>query len=381
MSSQALHVAATGQILLAMTLVLVVTIACICALRPIATLTGWVDRPSARKRHNGDIPLIGGVSMFLGLSVGVIYCAHVMTTFELTLFSTAATIAIISTIDDRFDLSARLRLLVQIAVVLVMVQMSGTHIHTLGTYFGHDFVLGWLGIPFTVIAVAGLLNAFNMMDGLDGLCGTLGIVSIAFVTTQHGINLHTLLLAVMLGAGLIPYLAFNLGVFGKRHKIFMGDAGSMTLGYIVAWSLIYSSQSVVDSVMPATVLWFVAIPVMDAVTVMLSRVLRGKSPLSPGRGHIHHILQRAGLGPRWSLLVIVSTAIILALMGKLLEHVGPIISLLLFMVMVVTYAIVRIMALKALDEDHPANVTMPQSRVAVQLITSIVDTQLHHPGK
>lgn len=345
--------AAEGQIFFALALALIVTTACVFVLRPVAIRTGWVDRPSARKRHDGEVPLIGGMSMFLGMSAGVIFYVRGMTSFELALFGTAAIIALIGAIDDRFDLSARLRMLAQIILILAMVRFTGVHVHTLGTYFGHVLELGWLGVPLTVMAVAGLLNAFNMMDGLDGLCGTLGIVSIVSVTMSHGSgsSFSTLLLTCMMGVGLVPYLAFNLGVFGKRHKIFMGDAGSMTLGYIVAWSLIYISQRTAEPVMPATVLWFVAIPVMDALTVMLSRILRGKSPLSPGRGHIHHILQRAGLGQRKALLILVIVAVILAVAGKLLEQVGPVASLSLFIFMVLVYAIVRIVALIALEDD------------------------------
>ncbi len=345
--------AATGTIYTALAVVFAVTTVSIFALKPIAVRTGWVDRPNARKRHDGDVPLVGGIAIFLGISAGVLCLASRLNQFQLALFASTAVIALIGAIDDRFDISARLRMLVQIVLVLIMVQFTGVHVHTLGTYFGHDFALGWMGIPFTVIAVAGLLNAFNMMDGLDGLCGAMCLISIAAITLLHGVNLSTiaLILACMAGVALLPYLAFNLSVCGKHRKIFMGDAGSMALGFIIAWSLIDASQRADATIMPATVLWLVAVPMMDALTVMLSRILRGKSPLSPGRNHIHHILQRAGLGPRKTLLVLAVTAVILAGVGRLLEQAGATASLMLFILMVAVYAIVRIVALKALDDD------------------------------
>lgn len=347
--------AAEGTIFVALAVVFAVTTASIFLLKPIAVRTGWVDRPSARKRHDGDIPLIGGVAIFLGISAGTICLGPWLTRFQLVLFAATAVIALIGAIDDRFDISARLRMLVQIILVLAMVQFTGVYVHTLGTYFGHEFTLGWMGVPLTVIAVAGLLNAFNMMDGLDGLCGTMGLISIVSLTLLHGADASTvaLILACMAGVGLVPYLVFNLSLCGKHRKIFMGDAGSMALGFIIAWSLIDASQRAVAPIMPATVPWLVAVPMMDALTVMLSRILRGKSPLSPGRNHIHHILQRAGLGPRKTLLTLAVTAVVLASVGKLLEQAGSTASLTLFILMVITYAIVRIVALKALDEDHP----------------------------
>src|SRR5699024_4497013 len=190
------------------------------------------------------------------------------------------------------------------------------------------------------------------------------IISIASIVLLRGADMSasTMLLACMLGVALIPYLAFNLGLFGQRHKIFMGDAGSMALGFIVAWSLIFTSQQAADPMMPATVPWLVAVPVLDALTVMLSRILRGKSPLSPGRGHIHHILLRAGLGPRKSLLVLAGMAVILATVGKLLGRVGPATSLALFILMVVAYAIVRIAVLHVLDEDERAAFAIARRR-------------------
>jgi UDP-GlcNAc:undecaprenyl-phosphate/decaprenyl-phosphate GlcNAc-1-phosphate transferase len=322
-------------------LVACLTAACVSALAiailyRFAESWGLMDRPDERKHHVGQIPLIGGLAAFIGVLAGAVVDgqAHLFTS---ALLATAAVLAVVGALDDRFDLSVRTRLLVQTAAVLTMVAVTGVHIHTLGHLFGKEFELGVFGIPLTVIAVIGLLNAFNMMDGIDGLAGTLALVSIgAIIMYQGQPQWPGVIVLVLLAGALVPYLAVNLGLVGK--KIFLGDAGSMVVGYVLAWTLIHLSQSVPDNELSTIdVLWCVALPMLDTLAVMVRRIREGKSPFKPDRGHIHHMMLRAGLGPRTTLVALVMLAIVLALTGMLTHSLAPGSNLLAFGALTLIY--------------------------------------------
>ncbi|MEI7035765.1 undecaprenyl/decaprenyl-phosphate alpha-N-acetylglucosaminyl 1-phosphate transferase [Fulvimonas yonginensis] len=297
---------------------------------------GLVDRPNERKHHVGHVPLIGGLAAFAGVLAGTLVDgeAHLFTN---SLLATAAVLALVGALDDRFDLSVRTRLLVQTAAVLTMVAVTGVQIHTLGHLFGQEFELGVFGIPLTVVAVIGLLNAFNMMDGIDGLAGTLALVSIgAIIMYQGQPQWPGVVVLVLLAGALVPYLAANLGLVGR--KIFLGDAGSMVIGYILAWTLIHLSQDPkTQELSTIDVLWCVALPVLDTLAVMVRRIREGKSPFKPDRGHIHHMMMQAGLGPRTTLVALVVLAIGLALTGMLTHSLAPGSNLLAFGALTVIY--------------------------------------------
>lgn len=292
----------------------------IVVMRRFAIVLGLVDRPDQRKQHLGDVPLVGGVAIFIGMIAGAA-CYGAFHGFEGTLLETAAVLALLGALDDRFGLSVRDRLLTQTIVILTVISSTGIYIHTLGHIFGHEVVLGWLGVPMTVVAVIGLVNAFNMMDGIDGLAGSLTLVSIAAVvlfaspTPLHGV----IMLLVLLAAATLPYLAVNLGFMGG--KVFLGDAGSTVIGYLLAWALIRLSQIPKTHLSPVDVLWCVALPVFDTLAVMCRRMREGRSPFQPDRGHIHHILLGAGLGPRTTLVALVVLAAVLASIGAIVSSV------------------------------------------------------------
>ncbi|WP_404539876.1 undecaprenyl/decaprenyl-phosphate alpha-N-acetylglucosaminyl 1-phosphate transferase [Dyella agri] len=283
-------------------------------------MLGLVDRPDQRKQHLGEVPLVGGLAIFMGLIVGAA-CYGAFRKFEGTLLETAAVLALLGALDDRFGLSVRDRLLTQTIAILTVIASTGVYVHTLGQIFGHEVALGWLGVPVTVIAVIGLVNAFNMMDGIDGLAGSLTLISIAAVllfalpTPLH----RVVALLALLGAATLPYLAANLGFMGG--KIFLGDAGSTLVGYLLAWALIRMSQIPETHLSPVDVLWCVALPVCDTLSVMYRRMREGQSPFRPDRGHIHHMLLGSGLSPRATLMALVVLAMALASIGAIVSGV------------------------------------------------------------
>lgn len=283
-----------------------------------ADALGLVDWPSKRKKHIGGIPLIGGLSIFVGILAGSLWIDESNGVVTCVL-ATALMLATVGALDDRFNLSVRSRLLVQAAAVIAVAKCTGLEIHTLGYVFGYHLELGVLGLPLTLIAVIGLLNAFNMMDGIDGLAGGLAWVSIASILMYQGLAYWPgITVLLLLAAALLPYLAANLGVVGR--KVFLGDAGSMVIGYLLAWTLINLSESIPPRLSTVDVLWCVALPLLDTLAVMVRRIRTGTSPFKADRGHIHHLLLNAGLSPRATLAILVGLAITFSTLGSITRH-------------------------------------------------------------
>lgn len=306
----------------------------LCVLVPISKPVGLLDYPDDRKRHSFATPLVGGLAIFLGLVAGWIWLGQ-MQRFGNVVLGTAFVLVALGAIDDRYCLRVGVRVIVQIAAVLLVIGTTGAYVHSLGTLDGHELTLGWLGIPFTVFAVIGLINAFNLMDGIDGLAGCLALVStgsIALLGSSHIFTPRNVIV-LLLAAALYPYLLSNLGLLGKKAKVFLGDAGSVVLGYVIAWALIALSQSSPRRISPGLVLWCVGLPVMDTFAVMFRRMKRGVSPFTPDRTHIHHLLMNAGLGPRRTLVYLVAFAVALPFVGAGIHaEFGPIANLIAFAV-------------------------------------------------
>ncbi len=320
------------------------TLAAIFVLIPVANRIGLVDKPQGRKQHVGAIPLIGGISIFIGVALTLSWFGLPQSSHWYYLLC-GGSIVILGVFDDFLDLSVKLRLCAQVVIALVMMYGLQLYVSDLGDLFGFGEVhLGYLGIPFTVIAVIAAINAFNMIDGIDGLAGMLSGVSFVSLTLMMGIGgqLEHAVLPMVLVFAIIPYLLFNLDLIGKgKGKIFMGDAGSMLIGLSVIWLLIIGSQSDSASFRPVTALWIIAVPLMDMVAIMIRRVRKGQSPFMADREHLHHIFLRLGLNSRQSLVVITSLASMLATIGIVGEYLAipDIIMLLLFLLIFAIYSL------------------------------------------
>src|SRR5688572_19731659 len=176
------------------------------ALRPVAIATGLVDVPGGRKRHGVTVPVIGGIAMSIGLGVGSRLIGHPASWAPVLLGVYLLTF--VGTVDDRFDLPANVRLIAQSCAALLVALASGIVITSLGDIFGYHLGLGPVAVPFTILFVVTIVNAFNLIDGLDGLAGglaLLGLVVMAFLSIGT-----PLLPLVMVAAGVVAgYLLFN----------------------------------------------------------------------------------------------------------------------------------------------------------------------------
>jgi UDP-GlcNAc:undecaprenyl-phosphate GlcNAc-1-phosphate transferase len=310
--------------------------------KPIAVDVGLVDKPNARKHHEGQIPLIGGISIFVAvLAASLLWLPN---TLELRMYLIASAMMVfIGALDDKFDLKVRIRIVGQIIIASLMIYGVGGYIASLGNLFGlGNIELGPLGIIFTYFAIIVVINAYNMVDGIDGLVGSLSLntfTAIAILFLMNG-NSGYLTYPLILATATLPYLMFNLGYFKKyTKKIFMGDAGSMFIGLSVIWLLTIGTQGENASFRPVTALWICAIPLMDMLAIVMRRYRKGKSPFKPDRDHLHHILQRAGLSSRQTLLVISIASVVMSLIGVIGEYfqVAESIELALFILMFILY--------------------------------------------
>jgi UDP-GlcNAc:undecaprenyl-phosphate GlcNAc-1-phosphate transferase len=310
--------------------------------KPIAIDVGLVDKPNARKHHNGQVPLIGGISIFAAvLAASLIWLPN---TLELRMYLVASAMMVfIGALDDKFDLKVRIRIVGQIIIASLMIYGVGGYISNLGNLFSFgDIELGPIGIVFTYFAIIVVINAYNMVDGIDGLIGSLSLNTFTAIAILFLISGNTSYLSypLILATATLPYLIFNLGFFKSySKKIFMGDAGSMFIGLSVIWLLTIGTQGESASFRPVTALWICAIPLMDMLAIVMRRYRKGKSPFKPDRDHLHHILQRAGLSSRQTLVVISIASALMSILGVLGEYfqVAESIELALFVLMFILY--------------------------------------------
>ncbi len=281
-----------------------VTFFLIPGIRPVACFVGLVDKPGGRKKHDGLIPLTGGISIFAGMVVSVLLSSE-STDFIRVLVIGSAMMVAVGAFDDRYDISPRFRLIAQLLIAMLFTYGLGVKITSLGDLLGLGPIeLGFVASTFTVLCIMALVNAFNMLDGVDGLVGTIsGISFIGLSLLLHRVGSNDLAaVCLCLSFSIFAFLIYN--VFGSPmrrgfSKVFMGDAGSMFLGLALAVLLVKSSQikgyGQSIAVNPVGVLWFVLLPITDMATTIFRRLKRGRSPLAPDRTHIHHILLRSGL--------------------------------------------------------------------------------------
>jgi len=277
--------------------------------RKAAKLIGLVDHPHGRKQHKDVTPLAGGIALCITLLYLLFHNPNLLANSSLYAMSIIF-LTTVGAIDDKYDIHYSIRFAVQAILSIAMMALGGIELNNLGNIFGFgEIYLGGWGYLITTVAVIAAINAFNMVDGIDGLLGCLSIVtfgSLALIINNDGQQtLAYFCLAIVVS--ILPYILLNLGALGRKRKVFMGDAGSMLVGFTVVWVLLLSSQNgKTPPLQPVTALWLISVPLMDMVTLTIRRIQRGDSPFKPDREHLHHLFQNLGLTPRQTLVVIIA---------------------------------------------------------------------------
>jgi UDP-GlcNAc:undecaprenyl-phosphate GlcNAc-1-phosphate transferase len=287
-----------------------VTVGLVPALNGPARRIGLVDHPCRRKRHEGQIPLTGGLAMFLAflaalaLNPGGAEPLYWLLTGMTLLLS-------VGMLDDLYDMRAMHKLIAQLGVASLLVIVGGLKIQQLGVILGPwigPIGLGPFSEIFTVACIVFLINAINMCDGMDGLAGGLCLVLLLMLGVLGWLGgADTALVAAcfLLAFAVLGFLIYNAqSPLRERACVFMGDAGSMMLGVAIAWLAISMVNSDGASIYPVAIAWLLLVPAMDTLAVMLRRISQGRSPMAPDRAHLHHIILRCGFSVRSTVKVV-----------------------------------------------------------------------------
>tara|TARA_B110000879_G_scaffold210677_1_gene301340 strand:- start:2784 stop:3842 length:1059 start_codon:yes stop_codon:yes gene_type:complete len=303
-----------------------------------------IDIPDRSRRfHKRPTPLTGGIGIFIALLVsGKLYIDlnnlnGYIPDFTYQLMLVSIPLVCLFLVDDIKGLKPYQRLIAQALLSLYIIYTTGIYIVNLGDLFGYgDLSLGIFSIPFTVLSVVGVMNAFNMIDGINGLCAGCAMLALLLIGFYSGFMYDSMLILII--GSMIGFLLFNLEFFGKRRSVFLGDHGSNLIGFWVAWSAIYASQNSLYQAEPITMVWIIAIPLLDCIGLIFSRIGKGISWSQAGRDHIHHKLMIKYTSEK-SLLIILIISLVSGLFGIYLEHYAAWVSTLIFIIYSCVYYI------------------------------------------
>lgn len=303
-------------------LAFITTCVLILVLTPVAKRIDLVDRPGGRKTHDGDIPLTGGIAMCIGLLVGLLTLPIELSASLLSIATASTVLLAVGLADDIHGLSPRIRIVAAILACLLLIKYDRLQLNNLGNLLGTgDILLGMWEIPFTIFAIIGVINALNMSDGMDGLAGGLTMIALlGMALLAWDADAHRAFSLVCTYIAIVSaFLCFNARTPWRHHaRIFMGDGGSMFLGIALAGLLIALSQTTSEharAMTPVTALWLFALPLLDTVSVMLRRIMKGRSPFGADREHFHHVLLAAGYSPGIAVAFMLALATMLASIG------------------------------------------------------------------
>jgi UDP-GlcNAc:undecaprenyl-phosphate GlcNAc-1-phosphate transferase len=283
-------------------------------LAKVAGKIGLMDQPIGRKNHEEAKPLVGGIGMVMAFVVSSLLFIPLP---GLRGFYAGVIILIIAGfLDDYKELAPGWKFIAQITAAFLLIYFSNTILLTFGNLLSFGEInFGIFAIPVTVFCIVGVTNAINMIDGLDGLAGgitLIGLISFA-ILSYLGSHAEMLILCVALGGAVLGFLKYNWA----PAKLFMGDAGSLFLGFALAFASIHTTQGEGSVVNPVVPLLILAVPITDTLTLIAKRLIIGRNPFSADTFHLHHMLIRFGLNKKQAVIVILALCAVLSLAGIL----------------------------------------------------------------
>ena len=303
----------------------------------VSYILNLVDTPNKRKKHSKPTAYTGG----LAISLSYIFSLQIFETYIYTLniiTSIALLIAVVGFIDDKYNLNIGGKLSLQVIPILYLIIIDNLNLTDLGDYNYFKLELNSFSVPFTLLCVMFLINAFNYFDGLDGVLSftsisVLGILY--FLITDENIKLFLIII-------LLPicfFLLFNFSIF-NLPKLFLGDNGSLLLGFIIAFILIYlANQRIVHPILLA---WSVSIFVYEFISINLIRLKDKKNLFKAGQDHLHHIFFKKTKSVFLTNFSMVSINIVLFTSGYISFKIfNPLISLILFISLFIIFFIIR----------------------------------------
>lgn len=293
-----------------------------------------MDKPNQRKMHKNPIPTLGGAGFFLGFILislfWIIFKGH---TSDLVLFASMLVLFVMGIFDDLKDLSAKFKFMVQ-SLVALLIAFFGYKIESLNGIFGIYQMHPVIQYAFTVFLVVGLVNAFNLIDGIDGLAGGLAFINSMAMGTilLFQDNVLYSLMAYTFAGALLGFLVFNF----NPAKIFMGDTGSLIVGFLMALFgiVVIKGGYTLAAEAPAKTASFTVVivgimllPVYDTLRVFTERILKKKSPFSPDKTHVHHLLIETGADHKKAAIILYSANIAIIVLAFIFRYYPPTFSI------------------------------------------------------
>ncbi len=268
-------------------------------IKKLAFHVGAIDKPDNRKVHKKIMPRLGGLAIYIAFMIACL--ASLELTWDIFGILLGGTvIVVVGMLDDIYQLPAKVKLLGQIVAACILV-LFDIRIEWLNNPFGGYFYLEWLAVPFTIFWVISFTNVVNLIDGLDGLAagvGAIASITVILVSIPLGYY-HVAIMTAALAGGIVGFIRYNF----NPATIFMGDTGSMFIGYMLAAISVYGAvktAATIALIVPAIAL---GLPIMDTAFAIMRRYVNGRPIFQPDKGHIHHRLLAMGMNQKQAVLL------------------------------------------------------------------------------
>ncbi|MGB4437714.1 MAG: MraY family glycosyltransferase [Sedimentibacter sp.] len=295
--------------------------------RKLAIRVGALDIPKdARKIHKKPMPYFGGLAIYVSIMACMfVYMPHTRT--NLFIMAGATIIVLTGIVDDMYGMPAKIKMLLQLIAAAVAIS-GGVQIHFISNPLsatGMSYLLSWLSIPITLFWIVGITNTINLIDGLDGLAS--GVASIAattllFTAATMGHDFIMMQCAIIAGASL-GFLPFNF----NPAKIFMGDTGSLLLGYMLAVTSVSGMVKSVAAVTLAVPVFALGLPIFDTAFAIIRRYINKKPIMEADKEHLHHKLMKIGLNQRQTVLVMYFISMVLGIVAVIIADADPFVGI------------------------------------------------------
>lgn len=244
---------------------------------------GFEDTPNFRSSHKQTTPSGSGIAIFTAVFVVSLFTDLGSYENYKNTLGAITLVLLLGVFDDLKSFRARNKLIIIVAAAIFS-SLDGLIVTNIGTYFGYTVSLAWLAVPFTIVAITGFTNAFNLIDGLDGLAGTISIILLGalwFIGFDNNDYIMVSISSLTISA-VLAFLIYNW----NPAKVFMGDSGSLTLGFVIS----ILSIKAMDYINPVVILYIVAFPLIDALVIIVRRRKYQRSVFLPDKNHAHHVL-------------------------------------------------------------------------------------------
>lgn len=303
--------------------------------KKVAVYIGAIDKPNERKIHQGIIPRLGGVPIYFGFMLTMIIFAD-MTSQMVGILIGGTIIMIFGVLDDVKELSPKVKILGQVLAAIVLISF-GVKVDFVSNPFGGDKIPLYLfSIPITIIWIVGIVNALNLIDGLDGLASGIAIIAaVVLAITSWLTGLHTILVALCLAASTLGFLKYNF----NPAQIFLGDSGSMFLGFnLGAFAIVglTKSAALVSIFIPILIL---GIPISDTFVAIIRRYINRQPIFKADKGHIHHQLIALGLSQKQAVLIIYAISAFFGMAAFALTKINKTQALIIFIAVIIIVGI------------------------------------------